>query len=222
MTTQKKNQYGQPTDSKGHVLKTRELIAEDLTAIMPYLKTTDPDYTEKLVNYIMERENAEYASNVNLGIGIGRREILTQTGVLYEERTMTDNTTARPEAGDNKKALEGLIARSSTDATNDTSPSNSIQQILNHVRVNYGDNGISDEYEEELKAAIDRLTRRREAEARIDELKQISKKTRSITRRYESFDYVPYELIRKRIAALSEQARGTDGDVPTTVDASGS
>lgn len=48
-----------------------------------------------------------------------------------------------------------------------------LKEILNKTRVAYGSNGISDEYEEQLKAAITSLTRDIEQAARIDENESI-------------------------------------------------
>jgi hypothetical protein len=76
-----RNEFGQPIDEKGHVLKTREIIAKELQQLEFahdnfQLNYWDDDELKVLVDYIMSKIGADYAASVTLGIGIGRREAM--------------------------------------------------------------------------------------------------------------------------------------------------
>jgi hypothetical protein len=71
-----RNEFGQPTDSKGHVLKTREIMAEELEAMLgvshiPGQTTTEID---KLTEYIMEHDYKDWYDGYRQGLEQGRKE----------------------------------------------------------------------------------------------------------------------------------------------------
>lgn len=79
MTT---NKHNQPLDQSGHVIPVTETVRNALILMDRAMVSTDESQPiqfhiplDDLVEFIMQLRTNDYASNVKLGIGIGRREV---------------------------------------------------------------------------------------------------------------------------------------------------
>lgn len=102
MSKQQTNQYGQPVDSKGKTLKTRELIAEDIRARFSQEKEPVP-YSDKALevaaDYCMDYSNKDWANNVRHGIQLGRSDAVKMLEAAIQEYSSPTSLDAHvPEA----------------------------------------------------------------------------------------------------------------------------
>jgi hypothetical protein len=86
------NEYGQPVDEKGHVLKTRERVAKELL-VLPQGRYKPLAWDmDVLVGYIMDKLNDEYYRAYKMGLMAGRRDMATAlTAAVVVAKTFSND-----------------------------------------------------------------------------------------------------------------------------------
>lgn len=81
MTISNTNQYNQPTDPSGHVLKASEIVAGDLGAVISEFPKSDleyhlPEIIKALTDWHMQKINDNWYDAYKQGIVAGRKDVL--------------------------------------------------------------------------------------------------------------------------------------------------